>query len=223
MSASDNDSAQPANTTSPVLIIVIAVMLAVAGIAAFIIAGSGSDEAVVDASSDAASAEGPTPSDVIATVSGEVLTQYSGNPDPAVGASMPVATGTNFVGETVSIAPTGQPQAILFLAHWCSHCQREVPAIQSWIDGGGLPEGTELVSVATAIDPAAPNYPPEAWLESEGWTTPVIVDRSNDISLAFGLSAFPFWVFVDGDGNVVSRQSGELGGDQLDAILSAIG
>ena len=92
MSASDNDSAQPANTTSPVLIIVIAVMLAVAGIAAFIIAGSGSDEAVVDASSDAASAEGPTPSDVIATVSGEVLTQYSGNPDPAVGASMPVAT-----------------------------------------------------------------------------------------------------------------------------------
>lgn len=223
MSAPSNDSAPLGNKTSPILIIVIAVMLAAAGIAAFVIAGSGSNDTAATATTAADSTVGPTASDVLATVSGEVLTQYSGNPDAAVGTAMPVATGTNFAGEAVELGPTGQPQAILFLAHWCSHCQREMPEIQSWIDAGNLPEGTELFSVATAIDAEAPNYPPAAWFEAEGWTSPVIVDNSNDISFAYGLSAFPFWVFVDGDGTVVGRQSGELGGDELGAILSAIG
>ena len=68
-----------------------------------------------------------------------------------------------------------------------------MPLIQAWVDGGGLPDGVELISVATAIDPSLPNYPPEAWLAREGWTAPVINDVTGSVATAYGLSAFPFW------------------------------
>jgi hypothetical protein len=111
---------------------------------------------------------------------------------------------------------------LLFLAHWCPHCQREVPLVQGWVDGGGLPADVELVSVSTAIDPNAPNYPPDDWLQREGWTAPVITDSTGSVADAYGLSAFPFWVFVNADGTVAGRLTGELTTDQLDQIVASL-
>jgi hypothetical protein len=97
-----------------------------------------------------------------------------------------------------------------------------VPVVQQWVDDGGLPDGVDLVSVSTAIDPSRPNYPPDAWLADEGWTAPALVDADDSAAQAVGLSAYPFFVAVDGDGRVVFRTSGELTADQLDAIASAL-
>ena len=76
----------------------------------------------------------------------------------------------------MAIAADGRPKILLFLAHWCPHCQREVPIVQGWLDAGGLPQNVDLISIATSIDPARPNYPPEAWLTREGWEPTVLVD-----------------------------------------------
>ena len=111
---------------------------------------------------------------------------------------------------------------LLFLAHWCSHCQAEVPVLQDWVDAGNAPDDVDIISIATAIDPAYPNYPPEAWLEREGWTLPVIVDRPGSVATAYGLSAFPFWVFVDADGKVTGRMTGELSMADLETIIDSI-
>jgi cytochrome c biogenesis protein CcmG, thiol:disulfide interchange protein DsbE len=137
--------------------------------------------------------------------------------DPAVGASMPVLRGTDLDGRPMTIAPDGRPKMIVFLAHWCPHCQAEVPVVQDWVDGGGLPAGVDLVSVATANDPRRPNFPAADWLDREGWTAPVLLDDADGHAAdAAGLTAFPYFVFVDGDGNVVGRTSGELTPAQLD-------
>jgi thiol-disulfide isomerase/thioredoxin len=109
---------------------------------------------------------------------------------------------------------------IMFVAHWCPHCQVEVPVVQQWVDDGGLPDGVDLVAVSTAIDSRRPNYPPGAWLEREGWTAPVLVDGNDAGARAAGLSAYPFFVGVDADGEVVGRVSGELTADQLDTIAA---
>ena len=122
----------------------------------------------------------------------------------------PTVQGASFDGSPVAIQPNGRPTAIVFVAHWCPHCQREVPVIQSWINANGMPQGVDFVSVATGIDPSGPNYPPDAWLAREGWTLPVIVDPTNSVAMAYGLSAYPYWVFLDGEGKVVSRTTGEL-------------
>ncbi|MDD9372346.1 MAG: hypothetical protein PV358_19650 [Acidimicrobiales bacterium] len=47
----------------------------------------------------------------------------------------------------------------------------------------------------------------------------MLVDGDDSAAQAAGLTAFPFFVAVDADGNVVGRTSGELTPPQLDAIV----
>lgn len=157
------------------------------------------------------------------TVSGAALAAFTGGEDPAIGATIPAVAGTDFDDNTVEIAPGGSAQAIMFLAHWCPHCQDEVPRVQDWIDGGGLPDGVEIVSVSTSISRNQPNYPASDWLQGEGWTAPVIVDNeAGDVHAAFGSGPFPFWVFVDAEGKVVARTAGEMPIEQLEAMVTSL-
>ena len=160
------------------------------------------------------------PSAAGVTVTGEALPAFAEGDDPAVGSPAPSLQGEDFAGNPVRIGEDGRPKAVVFLAHWCPHCQREVPLIQDWLDAQGPPEGVDLYSVATSIDPSQPNYPPDAWLEREGWSVPVLVDDSMDsAATAYGLTLFPYFVFIDAEGNVVARASGELTIEQLEDYL----
>ena len=158
------------------------------------------------------------------TLSGEPLPVFAaGAEDPAVGSPAPAVEGADFAGAPVSITDDGTAKIILFLAHWCPHCQREVPVVQEWIEQQGLPEGVERFSVATSIDPSRPNYPPDAWLEGEGWSPPVVVDDTEgSVAQAYGLEAFPYWVFVDASGTVVGRATGELPAQALEQIATEL-
>jgi len=142
--------------------------------------------------------------------------------DPAVGKAFPTLTGVDQAGNPMTITADGRPKMIMFVAHWCPHCQREVPVVQDWVNGGGLPEGVDLVTVSTAIDSRRPNYPPDVWLAREGWTAPVLVDADNTAATAAGLSAYPYFVALDADGRVALRTTGELTTDQLEAVASSI-
>jgi len=158
------------------------------------------------------------------TVSGSILPPYSGTvEDPGVGLTIPEISSTDLSGLPASIERDGIPKMILFLAHWCPACQREVPAVQAWIDANGVPAGVDFVSVATSIDEIRPNYPPDAWLRREGWTQRVVVDSATSrIANAYGLNAFPYYVLVDGSGTVVRRISGGVSADAVGAMLEAL-
>lgn len=145
-----------------------------------------------------------------------------GPDDPAVGRPVPEVQGSSFDGTPASIKADGRPKLILFIAHWCPHCQREVPVVQAWLDAKGMPTGVDIISVATFIDPNRPNYPPDAWLAREHWGVPVIVDADNEIATQYGLPAFPYWVAVRADGTVAQRLVGELTPDQLDALVASL-
>jgi thiol-disulfide isomerase/thioredoxin len=155
-------------------------------------------------------------------VDGTALPRFDQGTDPAVGEPAPELRGASFDGTPVVVSHDGRPKLILFVAHWCPHCQREVPFLADHLASQPLPAGIDLVTVATSTDPASPNYPPSAWLASEGWTTPTMADSDTfDAATAYGLSAFPFFVAVDADGNVVERASGELTADAFDALVQA--
>jgi cytochrome c biogenesis protein CcmG/thiol:disulfide interchange protein DsbE len=175
--------------------------------------------------------DGGTGTDVLALppaeVTGEALPGFTGDTasDPAVGTAAPEVSGPAIDGSgEVSFPTDGDgPTIVVFLAHWCPHCQREAPVIQRWIEGGGL-EGTgvDLVGVATGIDEGQPNFPPDAWLDRIGWTSPTVVDNDRTVSDAYGLNAFPFWTIVDEDGEVMLRFTGELGEERLDQLVADI-
>ena len=71
----------------------------------------------------------------------------------------PDRDGKSFDGTPVTIQPTGSPQMLMFVAHWCPHCQ-QVPLVSDWMKKGGLPAGVQLTTVATGTSSDAPNYPP---------------------------------------------------------------
>jgi cytochrome c biogenesis protein CcmG, thiol:disulfide interchange protein DsbE len=194
-------------------IVVVALVIAVA-------IGGGDDDTATSGDNGTGS-DAATTGTVVA--SGTPLPQLDDpDNDPAIGMTFPTLTGVNQEGDPMTIEPDGRPKMVLFLAHWCPHCQREVPVVQKWVDDGNLPEGVDLVSVSTAIDPSRPNYPPDAWLAREGWTAPVLVDSDNSAAEAVGLSAYPFFVAVDAEGKVAQRTSGELTTEQLDAFAAEI-
>ena len=142
----------------------------------------------------------------------------------ATGLTAPNIDGTDFDGTEVSIDNgDGRAKGIVFIAHWCSHCQAEVPRVQEWLDGGGGVDGVDLYSVSTSINSGRDNYPPSAWLDREGWTVPNIADDQELTALrSYGAGGFPFWVFLNADGTVALRTSGELQIDQLEEILSTL-
>lgn len=159
------------------------------------------------------------------TIEGTPLPPAPGDPseDPAVGAAAPVVTGAGFDGTAVTIGGAGQPQLIGFMAAWCPHCQDELPEVGEWLRAGGVPEGLEVVAVSTGLDPARPNWPPDAWFEREEYPGPVLVDDGEgSVGRAYGLTGTPYWVGVSAEGEVVVRVTGRLGLDTLEQLARLI-
>ena len=141
----------------------------------------------------------------------------------ATGENAPTVIGADFDGNEVRIENDGRAKAIAFLAHWCPHCQNEVPAVQSWLDSGGGVDGVDMYSVTTSMRSTGDNYPSSEWLDREGWTVPLIVDdeRSSTYT-AYGAGGFPFWVFVNSDGTVAVRMQGSIPIADLEQIMQAL-
>lgn len=140
--------------------------------------------------------------------------------DPAFGAPAPAARGTGFDGLAVELLAADQPAVVGFFAHWCPVCQNEVAELSDHLNDVGLPDDVRVVAVSTSAQSDGENYPPSAWFAREDWPAPILLDdRENSLAAAYGLPAFPLWVAVDANGNVVRRVSGAIGPDQFDGLV----
>ena len=160
------------------------------------------------------------------TVTGDALPAFdsvSSATDAAIGMTAPVVSGKGFTGTQITTDGAGTPTLLVFLAHWCPHCQREVPLLVQWEKDGKTPTGVDVIAVATGTDPANPNYPPSEWLAREEFPAlwPVIADSKDKAAAnAFGLSGYPYFVLVDAQGKVFKRASGEIAMDDLTAMIN---
>ena len=146
-------------------------------------------------------------------VVGDPLPEYSDSAsDTAIGMTAPILTGKGFTGNTIVTGP-GTPTLLVFLAHWCQYCQREVPLLVQWNRDGLVPSGLDVIAIATSSDPASPNFPPSEWLAREEFPPlwPVMTDSGEKTAAnAMGVSGFPFFVLLDSSGKVALRISGEI-------------
>ena len=72
-------------------------------------------------------------------------------------------------------------------------------------------------------DPAEGLMAPSATGTSEGWRFPVIADTDSlALADAFGASSVPYFVFIEADGTVAFRLSGNLGPAQLVAAMKRL-
>ncbi len=172
----------------------------------------------------AAASAGPAENQPVTIVGNALVPLPEKGPDPAVGATAPTIDGHDFTGKAVSIKPgDGKAKLVLFVAHWCPHCQREVPRIVKWANDGSIPKSIEVVAVSTGVKSDQNNFPPSAWLVKENWPGAIVADDTkSQAALAYGLTGFPFFALVDGAGKVVARDSGEKELAEIQALIAKI-
>lgn len=211
--SSDRGNPGSGGSSSPVLWIVLgvlAVVVVVAGIAA--VALSGGDDETVSAGGSGEVASGPviefSPSDPVIGDPLPPLTDPSN--DTAVGLPAPELEGSSFDSSPVGVIFDGRPKIVSFLAHWCPHCQDEKPRLEEWLASGAKRDDVDVYVVATAQDRTRGNWPPSSWLSA--FPAPVLMDdEDSSAAQAFGLTAFPYTVVIDAEGQVVQRFTGEAG------------
>ena len=193
---------------------VVAVLAAVFGVVA-----------LTTSSDQDASLEGASEFQNVVVV-GDPLPKFGEGADTAIGMTAPVLEGFGFLGNEVTTTP-GTPMLLVFLAHWCPFCQKEVPVLVNWDSSGTVPDNLDVIAITTGTDEAQPNFPPSVWLANEKWPElwPVLVDNKDQTAgNAFGLAGYPFMVLIGEDGKVLWRNSGEISAEALtEAVNAALG
>jgi len=172
----------------------------------------------------APSASGASAATAPAEPAGVLPPFEQGQPDAALGVVLGDVTGVEYyTNEEVTFDPSdGTARAWLIWAHWCPHCQREMPEVTEWYgENADAYPNVQLVSITSSIDPARGN-PLEPYLDELQTPFPVLVDEDLALADQFGLNAFPFWVFTSGDGTTVLRVAGYLGVDQVAEIFGQL-
>ena len=111
----------------------------------------------------------------------------------------------------------GHPLLVNFWATWCEPCRREIPLLKTLRHAPEAPEGTEIVGVAVDFRAAVQRY-----ARDMGIDYPVLIGEQDGLSAiaAFGMdTVFPFTVFADREGRIVTLKVGELHPDEAKLIL----
>ena len=158
-------------------------------------------------------------------VTGDALPQMpESGEDPAVGKAAPTISGYDLAGRPAKIDPgsDGKATMVVFLAHWCPHCNYEIPVLNEWKEKGLMPPNLRVVGVTTASRPDQANWPPSKWLVAKKWTFDQFADsEKQDAAAAYGVGGYPFLVFIDAAGNVTSRTSGEVPVEEISEAANA--
>lgn len=164
-------------------------------------------------------------------VLGEALPELpDGGDDPAVGRKAPTLVGISTEGDPIRIdMSSGTAKMLVFVAHWCPHCNDEIPRLNAMSEAGGFPPELEIVAISTAAGPDRPNWPPDEWLrETMAWQYPAMFDGMDLVAgtyiaaAAYGVNSFPFVVLVNPDGTVATRWSGEREPEQIAGYLGLL-
>jgi thiol-disulfide isomerase/thioredoxin len=113
----------------------------------------------------------------------------------------------------------GRPLLINFWATWCEPCRREIPLLKA-LRREHAADGVEVVGIAVDFRDAVQRYSQEMGIDY-----PVLVGEQDglDAIAAFGMdTVFPFTVFVDRQGRIVTLEIGELRQDEARLILDEV-
>jgi thiol-disulfide isomerase/thioredoxin len=108
---------------------------------------------------------------------------------------------------------------INFWATWCAPCRREIPLLKT-LRHERARDGLEIVGIAVDFREAVQKYAREMGIDY-----PVLVGEQDglDAIAAFGMdTVFPFTVFADRQGRIVTLKIGELHADEAHFILDEV-
>ena len=114
----------------------------------------------------------------------------------------------------------GKSLVINFWATWCAPCRREIPFLRK-LHAARAAQNVEVIGIAVDFRENVLDYVKEVEIDY-----PLLIGEQDglDAATAFGLGAmgFPFTVFTDNQGRIVTAYLGELHQAQADLILDAV-
>ncbi len=115
---------------------------------------------------------------------------------PEIGKLAPDFTLTGMDGQKVSLSDLrGKPVLLNFWASWCGPCRMEMPFLQKIYEKW---TGKDLVLLAINLQEEPTKV--REFVESAGFTFPVLLTTGNEIPLAYNIRGIPATFFVDADG-----------------------
>ncbi len=144
--------------------------------------------------------------------------------DTETGKSVAVLKGYDLQGRPITVDPAGEGKAtlVVFLAHWCQFCNREIPVLNKWRESGEVPTGLRVVGITTGSKADQANWPPSKWLTAMKWPFEVMADsEAQEAARAYGVGGYPFMAFVGANGKITARTSGEVPVEQLQIYANA--
>ena len=126
-------------------------------------------------------------------------------------------------GKTHTLADyKGKVIFLNFWATWCPPCRAEMPDIQKLYERS-LQDGDNAVIVLGVAAPKLGSEKDQAgikvFMDKNGYTYPVLMDRGGKLFEAYGIRAIPTTFLIDRNGNIIGRVQGALSADNLERIV----
>jgi len=107
-----------------------------------------------------------------------------------------------------------------FWATWCGPCRAEMPEIQDLYEKYKDSEDVVVLGVAApSMGQETSQQGIEEFLETNGYTYPVLMDENWELFQGYGISAFPTTFMIDVDGNVYGAIRGQITYDIMEDII----
>jgi thiol-disulfide isomerase/thioredoxin len=133
----------------------------------------------------------------------------------------PVFTLKDVDGKPRSITEwDGKSLIVNFWATWCAPCRREIPLLNA-LHAEFAPQGVEVLGIAVDFVEDVAKYMKETPI---GYSILVGEQDGLDAAAAFGVDsmAFPFTIFVDARGRILTIHMGEIHEPEARAILAVL-
>jgi thiol-disulfide isomerase/thioredoxin len=169
----------------------------------------------------AGEASPPTQSDLGPSVEASGAPADEGGQPPSIPSRLPDFSLEDRAGKLTSIAVwRGKSLILNFWATWCAPCRREIPLLEALHREWGNRD-VEVIGVAVDYRDKVLSYADELQIPY-----PLLIGEQDalDVAAKFGVTtpAFPFTVFTDRRGQIVTLYLGELHRAQVDLILSVV-
>jgi len=133
---------------------------------------------------------------------------------PAPQFAVKTLSGETFTNSSLS----GRVTLLQFWATWCPHCRRDQAAVdnmeRSYADKG-------LIVLAVDVDESEATV--RKYLEANPRSCRIVLNDGANLAARFGVHGFPYYVLIDGNGNIAGTQNGAGGEASLQRLLSRAG
>jgi thiol-disulfide isomerase/thioredoxin len=144
----------------------------------------------------------------------------NGRAPQAIAATLPDIAFADSQGVTRHLSDwTGHPLLVNFWAPWCAPCRQEIPLLEH-LSRERAAQGLQVIGVAVDSRAAVLEYARRAAIQY-----PLLIGEQPGLEAvrSLGMEAvFPFSVFVDAQGRIVTLKLGALRADQAALILDRL-